>query len=65
MDNLLETMAANIESGADESLTRVSFGTLKENVDTVLGLVVEAARSARAVAYDEEPAESGWLGEPE
>jgi hypothetical protein len=30
-------------------------------LDRVLGLVVEAARSARAVAYDPEPAEGGWL----
>lgn len=31
-------------------------------MDSVLGLVVEAARSARAVAYDEAPADGGWLG---
>jgi hypothetical protein len=31
-------------------------------LDRVLGLVVEAARSARAVAYDEAPADGGWLG---
>lgn len=31
-------------------------------VDAVLGLVVEAARSARAVAYDAAPADGGWLG---
>jgi hypothetical protein len=32
------------------------------SLDAVLGLVVEAARSARAVAYDEAPADGGWLG---
>jgi len=37
MDNLLETMAASIESAADESSTKVSFTTLKENLGTVLG----------------------------
>jgi hypothetical protein len=31
-------------------------------MDRVLGLVVEAARSARAVAYDDAPADGGWLG---
>lgn len=31
-------------------------------MDRVLGLVVEAARSARAVAYDDAPADAGWLG---
>jgi hypothetical protein len=31
--------------------------------DQVLGLVVEASRSARAVAYDAAPPESGWLSE--
>jgi hypothetical protein len=34
------------------------------SLDAVLGLVVEAARSARAVAYDAAPADGGWLGEP-
>jgi hypothetical protein len=34
-----------------------------DSLDSVLGLVVEAARSARAVAYDEAPADGGWLGE--
>jgi hypothetical protein len=33
-----------------------------ESLDAVLGLVVEAARSARAVAYDKPPADGGWLG---
>jgi hypothetical protein len=33
-----------------------------DSLDEVLGLVVEAARSARAVAYDEAPADGGWLG---
>lgn len=32
-------------------------------LDQVLGLVVEASRSARAVAYDAAPAESSWLNE--
>lgn len=31
-------------------------------LDRVLGLVVEASRSARAAAYDETPADGGWLG---
>jgi hypothetical protein len=31
-------------------------------LDQVLGLVVEASRSARAVAYDDAPADGGWLG---
>ena len=35
-----------------------------ESLDAVLGLVVEAARSARAVAYDEPAAGGGWLGAP-
>jgi hypothetical protein len=30
-------------------------------LDRVLGLVVEASRSARAVAYDAAPADGGWL----
>jgi hypothetical protein len=30
-------------------------------MDRLLGLVVEAARSARAAAYHEAPADSGWL----
>ena len=34
-----------------------------DGLDVVLGLVVEAARSARAAAYDEAPADGGWLGE--
>jgi hypothetical protein len=32
-----------------------------ESLDQVLGLVVEASRSARAVAYDAAPADLGWL----
>ena len=32
------------------------------SLDEVLGLVVEAARSARAAAYDDAPADGGWLG---
>lgn len=31
-------------------------------MDAVLGLVVEAARSARAAAYAPPPADGGWLG---
>jgi hypothetical protein len=31
-------------------------------LDRVLGLVVESARSARAVAYDAAPVDGGWLG---
>jgi hypothetical protein len=31
------------------------------SLDAVLGLVVEASRSARAAAYDEAPADGGWL----
>jgi hypothetical protein len=38
------------------------FLNAAESLDAVLGLVVEAARSARAVAYDEPPADGGWLG---
>ena len=32
-----------------------------DSLDAVLGLVVEAARSARAVAYDAAPVDGGWL----
>ena len=32
--------------------------------DRLLGLVVEAARSARALAYDAAPTDSGWFGRP-
>ena len=32
-----------------------------DSLDVVLGLVVEAARSARAVACDTAPARGGWL----
>jgi hypothetical protein len=31
-------------------------------MDRLLGLVVEAARSARAAAYADAPADGGWLG---
>jgi hypothetical protein len=31
-------------------------------MDRLLGLVVEAARSARAAAYHGAPADGGWLG---
>ncbi|HJZ98278.1 MAG TPA: pitrilysin family protein [Candidatus Solibacter sp.] len=41
MDTLLETMAATIDSGTDESGTRVTFSTLKENAATVLGMFKE------------------------
>ena len=34
-----------------------------DSLDAVLGLVVEAARAARAAAYDEAPA-TGWLRGP-
>jgi hypothetical protein len=34
------------------------------SLDAVLGLVVEASRSARAAAYDESPADGGWLSGP-
>jgi hypothetical protein len=34
------------------------------SLDAVLGLIVEAARSARAAAYDEPPGDGGWLGGP-
>jgi hypothetical protein len=37
------------------------FVDAASSLDAVLGLVVEAARSARAVAYDEAPADGGWL----
>jgi hypothetical protein len=33
-----------------------------DSLDAVLGLVVEASRSARAAAYDEAPVDGGWLG---
>ena len=32
------------------------------HLDQVLGLVVEASRSARAAAYDAAPTDGGWLG---
>jgi hypothetical protein len=32
-----------------------------QSLDQVLGLVVEASRSARAAAYDQAPADDGWL----
>jgi hypothetical protein len=38
------------------------FADAAGSLDAVLGLVVEAARSARAVAYDAAPADRGWLG---
>lgn len=43
---------------ADLLVDAVDAGSL----DRLLGLVVEAARSARAVAYDAAPADGGWLG---
>ena len=39
------------------------FADAADALDKVLGLVVEAARSARAVAYDKAPADGGWLRE--
>jgi zinc protease len=41
MDNLLEMMAATIDSASDESSTRVSFATVTENLDTMLGVFKE------------------------
>jgi hypothetical protein len=38
------------------------FLSAAESLDEVLGLVVEASRCARAVAYDAAPADGGWLG---
>jgi hypothetical protein len=38
------------------------FVEASDALDRVLGLVVEAARSARAVAYDDAPVDGGWLG---
>src|SRR3954462_14787684 len=40
------------------------FVDAAESLDQVLGLVVEASRSARAVVYDAAPADGGWLGGP-
>ena len=37
------------------------FAEAADSLDQVLGLVVEASRSARAAAYDEAPADGGWL----
>jgi hypothetical protein len=38
------------------------FVSAADSLDAVLGLVVEAARSARAAAYDAASADGGWLG---
>src|SRR4051794_32694143 len=38
------------------------FVDAADSIDAVLGLVVEAARSARAVAYDDGSVDGGWLG---
>ena len=38
------------------------LGSAAAGLDQVMGLVVEAARSARAVAYDDAPVDGGWLG---
>ena len=38
------------------------LGSAADELDRVMGLVVEAARSARAVAYDDAPVDGGWLG---
>src|SRR4051794_36729929 len=40
------------------------FVDAAESLDQVLGLVVEASRSARAVVYDAAPADGGWLRGP-
>ena len=37
------------------------FEACAGDLDRVLGLVVEAARSARAAVYDESPSGGGWL----
>lgn len=37
------------------------FASNADPLDAVLGLVVEAARSARAAAYDDVAADGGWL----
>jgi putative sensory transduction regulator len=42
----------------------LSAGADADSLDAVLGLVVEASRSARAVAYDAAPADGGWLSGP-
>ena len=39
----------------------VFLGGASESLDRVLGLIVEAARSARAAAYSEASVDSGWL----
>jgi hypothetical protein len=53
------TRSADLWVQADLFLAAASESAL----DSVLGLVVEAARSARAVAYDEAVADGGWLTE--
>lgn len=40
------------------------FADAAEPIDRVLGLVVEAARSARAAAYSEATVDNGWLRGP-
>jgi predicted Zn-dependent peptidase len=41
VDNLLDSMAATIDSSADETSTKVSFSCLKENFGTVSGMFRE------------------------
>jgi hypothetical protein len=41
----------------------LASGADADSLDRVLGLVVEASRSARAVAYDRAPVDGGWLGQ--
>jgi putative sensory transduction regulator len=42
----------------------LAAGADPDALDAVLGLVVEASRSARAAAYDEAPVDGGWLSGP-
>jgi Putative bacterial sensory transduction regulator len=53
---------ARTRSGDVWVQAEVFLGGASDVLDRVLGLVVEAARSARAVAYDAAPADGGWLG---
>ena len=52
---------ARTRSGDVWVQAEVFLGAASESLDAVLGLVVDAARSARAVAYDESVADGGWL----
>jgi hypothetical protein len=40
------------------------FLNAADSLDQILGMVVEASRAARAAAYDEAPADGGWLRGP-